>query len=124
MDTAVAIIRRREVNFYKGYTSNRKLVETASGMLALKATAKELINGEPVPGALFTFSHDPEKPAGSNGNGEITRKTAKKGSFHIKNMPGGNYKVVIIKPGYVEKEVSVSISDGERSDLKVELEKA
>jgi len=26
--------------------------------------------------------------------------------------------------GYKEKEVTVSVSDGERSDLKVELEKA
>jgi hypothetical protein len=124
IDTAISIIRRKEVNFFKAYTSNRKLVETSSGMLALKASAKELTSGEPVPGALFTFSHDLENLAGSNGNGEISKKTSKKGSFHIRNMKAGTYKVVVSKPGYKEREVTVSVADGERSDLKVEMEKA
>jgi uncharacterized membrane protein len=123
IDTAIAIIRRKEVNFFKAYSSNRRLVETASGMLALKASAKELTTGEPVSGALFTFSHELEKLAGSNGNGEISKKTSKKGSFHIRNMKAGTYKVVVSKPGYKEKEVTVSVADGERSDLKVEMEK-
>jgi uncharacterized membrane protein len=39
-------------------------------------------------------------------------------------MQPGTYKVVVKKPGYKVKEVTVSISGGERSDLKVELEKA
>lgn len=124
MDTAVEIIRSKQVNFYKGYTSNRKLVDTGSGMLALKATAKELTNGEPVQGAMFTFNNEAAKLTGSIGNGEITKKTSKKGSFHIKNMKAGTYKVVVRKPGYKEKEVTVSVADGERSELVVELEKA
>ena len=39
-------------------------------------------------------------------------------------MQAGTYLVIVHKPGYKEKEVSVSIADGERSDLKVEMEKA
>lgn len=123
MDASIKIIRRKEPNFYKGYTSNRKLVDTGSGKLALKATAKELTSGEPVQGAVFTFNHEADKFSGSNGNGEITKKTSKKGSFHIKNMQSGTYKVVVNKPGYKEKEVTVSVADGERSELKVELER-
>jgi uncharacterized membrane protein len=38
-------------------------------------------------------------------------------------MKAGTYKVVVSKPGYKEKEVTVSVADGERSDLKVEMEK-
>jgi len=38
-------------------------------------------------------------------------------------MQSGTYKVLVQKPGYKDKEVSVSISDGERSDLNVVLEK-
>jgi hypothetical protein len=124
IDTAISIIRRKEVNFFKAYTSNRKLVETASGMLALKASAKELTTGEPVSGAIFTFNHDNTNQPGSNGNGEITKKTSRKGSFHIKNMEPGTYRVSVNKPGYKGKEVTVSVAYGERSDLRVELEKA
>ncbi len=59
----------------------------------------------------------------AGGNGKMIKKTASKGSFQIKNMQSGTYKVLVQKPGYKDKEVSVSISDGERSDLNVVLEK-
>jgi hypothetical protein len=124
IDTVVKIIRRKEVNFYKGYTANRKLVDTGSGKLALKASAKELSSGEPVQGAMFTFNHEADKLTGSDGIGVIIKKTTRRGNFHIKNMKPGTYKVIVSKSGYKDKEVSLSISDGERSDLNVELEKA
>jgi hypothetical protein len=96
---------------------------SGSGKLALKATAIDLLSGDPVKGALFTFY-----PEGTNmaipGKAEIEKKTASKGIFHIKSMDAGTYKVVVSKPGYKEKEAVVSIADGERSELTVELEKA
>jgi uncharacterized membrane protein len=57
------------------------------------------------------------------GIGKMTKKTASKGSFQIKKMQSGTYKVLVQKPGYKDKEVSVSISDGERSEIVVEMEK-
>jgi hypothetical protein len=123
MDFSVGIIKLTQSDFFNGYKSSRKLVDTSSGILSLKATARDLLSGEPVRGAIFTFKTDGAKLTGSNGNGEIIRKTAKKGSFHIKNMNPGTYRVSVSKPGYKEKEVSVSIANGERSVLKVELEK-
>jgi uncharacterized membrane protein len=39
-------------------------------------------------------------------------------------MDPGTYKVLVSKPGYKEKEATVSVSDSERSELTVELEKA
>jgi hypothetical protein len=123
MDFAVGIIKLTQPDFYNGYKSSRKLVDSGSGVLALTATARELVSGEPVSGAVFTFRPDVAKSAASTGNGEITRKTAGKGSFHIKNMKPGTYRVSVSKPGYKEKEVTVSVANGERSVLKVELEK-
>jgi uncharacterized membrane protein len=37
-------------------------------------------------------------------------------------MNKGTYDVVVKKEGYKEKIVTVSINEGERSELKVELE--
>jgi hypothetical protein len=124
MDFAAGIIKLTQSDFFNGYKTSRKLVDTSAGNLALKATATDLGSGEPVKGVLFTFKLDGAKAALSSGNGEINKKTAEKGSFHIKNMQAGTYKVVVSKPGYKEKEVTVSVADGERSELKVELEKA
>lgn len=123
MDLAVGIIKLTQVDFFNGYKTSRKLVDTSAGNLALKATATDMASGEPVKGVLFTFKPEGAKMALSEGNGEITKKTAEKGSFHIKSMEAGTYKVVVSKPGYKDKEVSVSVADGERSELNVELEK-
>jgi uncharacterized membrane protein len=72
----------------------------------------------------FTFKPEGDKMNQPGGMTEMVKKTAEKGSFHIKNMQAGTYKVVVNKPGYKDKEVSVSVADGERSELSVELEKA
>jgi hypothetical protein len=123
MDYAVGIVQDEQPDFFVGYKTNRKLVDTSTGNIALKATATDLASGEPVKGVLFTFKPEGAKAALAGGNEEITKKTAEKGSFHIKNMHAGTYKVVVRKPGYKEQEVTVSVSDGERSDLNVEMEK-
>jgi hypothetical protein len=115
LDAILGIIRYNEVNFYNGYRTVRKLVNTNSGVVALKATASDIITSEPLKGVLFTLT--------SNGT-VLTKRTADKGSFHIRNMKPGTYEVVVKKDGYKEKALSVSISDSERSELKVELEKA
>ena len=82
-----------------------------------------MLKGTPLKGVKFTFTPESVKMNLSGGMTEMVKKTAEKGSFHIKNMQAGTYKVIVSKPGYKDKEASVSISDGERSELSVELEK-
>jgi hypothetical protein len=123
LDFAIEAGQPKQPDFYNRYKAVRKIVDAGSGRLALKATAIDLVSGDPVKGVLFTFY-----PEGTNmavpGSAEIAKKTAGKGIFHIKSMEAGTYKVVVSKPGYKEKEAVVSIADGERSDLIVEIEKA
>jgi len=121
MDYAVEIVRLTQTIFYNGFKTARKLVDTGTSKLSLKATAKEARNGSLVKGAIFKFTSSDLKSPGSNG--EIVKKTADRGSFNLKNMPAGNYNVVITKPGYKEKSVSVSVSDGEMTELVVEMER-
>jgi hypothetical protein len=121
MNFSVGIIKLTQPDFFNGYKTSRRLVSNSSGILALQATAKDLMSGEPVRGAIFTFRTDGSRLAGSHGNGEIIRKTAEQGGIRIKNMQSGTYRVSVSKPGYKEKEITVSIADGERTVLKVEL---
>ena len=123
IDYLVGMMKLKDPNFYNGYKTARRLVDTGSGKLALKATVKDTTSGEPVHGAIFLFRHDAAIIAGSNGNGEIKKQTTQKGRLQIKNMPAGIYQVVINKTGYKEKTVSVSVSDGERSVLNVDLDR-
>jgi hypothetical protein len=124
MDYAVGIVEDEQLDFATAYWTNRKLVETNTGNVSLRAKAIDLMNGTPLKGVTFTFKAESVKMNLPGGVVELVKKTAEKGSFHVKNMPSGTYKVVVNKPGYKEKEVSVSVADGERSELNVELEKA
>jgi hypothetical protein len=124
MDLAAGSVKDEYPDFFNGYKTSRKLIETSSGSLALKATAIELTNREPLSDVKFIFIHEVSEVAGSKGNGQIVKKTSKKGNFQVKSMEPGTYKVEISKQGFKNKEISVRITDGERSELIVELEKA
>lgn len=123
MDFAVGIVKDEQVDFVTAYKTSRKLVDTNTGNVALKAKASDITNGAPLMGVMFTFTPESARANLTGGNGQIVKKTATKGSFQIKNMPAGTYKVLVQKPGYKDKEVSISISECERSDLNVVLEK-
>jgi hypothetical protein len=123
MDYAVEGVRDEQIDFYNAYKTSRKLVDTNSGSVALKAMAFDLANHAPIPGVIFTIKHMNGKVS-SNGNGAITKKTASKGSFHIRNLAAGEYNVTVKKNGYREKELILMIEDGVRNELKIELEKA
>jgi len=115
LDAIIGIIRYTEAKFYNGYRTVRKLVNSNAGEVALKATAKDISSNEPLKGVLFTLTSD---------GTVLTKKTADKGSFHIRNMKPGTYKVVVKKDKYIGKEITVEISVGVRNELIVDLEKA
>jgi hypothetical protein len=124
MDYAVGSVKDEQVDFYNAYKTARKKVDPNTGKVALKGTAVDLITKEPLKGADFTFIPDRGDFLQAGTNGKIIKRTALKGSFHIRNMQAGTYKVVVKKTGYKVKEVTVGIASGERSDLRVELERA
>jgi hypothetical protein len=124
LDFAIEAVQTKQPDLYNGYKAVRKIVDSGTGKLALKATATDLLSGKPVKGVIFSFHPEGTEMTITSGNGIIIKKTADKGIFHIKSMQAGTYKVVVNKPGYKEKEVMLNVADGERSDLKVELEKA
>lgn len=124
IDAIIEIVRLTQANFYVGYKTARRLVDFNTGVIALKATAVDIANGKPLNGAIFTFTSDGMNSNGSEQPVTIRKKTAAKGSFHLRNIRAGVYKVAIKKTGYKVKEVTIDIPEGERSDLKVELEKA
>jgi secreted Zn-dependent insulinase-like peptidase len=114
LDALLKIIEYREVKFYEGYKTVRKLVNTNAGNVALLAEAIDLMTKESLKGVLFTFKSNETF---------LKKKTAKKGSFYIKNLKPGSYDVLVKKEGYKEQTLKVNVSDGERKDLSIELEK-
>lgn len=122
MDTAVEIVRLTQPNFYNGYKTARKIVETGNGKLSVKGLVVEASSGAAIKGAKLAFVLDGKAVKAANAQA-VVKKTADKGRFNLKNLPAGLYNVTISKNGYQEQVVTIAVSDGERSELNVQLSK-
>lgn len=130
MDAAVEIVRLTESDFYNGYRTARKLVNTGSGSLTLKGMVTDSTSGEPLKGVTVSFCPEcAQDTAATAANGissikpevVLTKVTADKGGFNIKSLPSGVYRVTLSKAGYRDTVVTVAVTPGELSDLNVEL---
>jgi len=125
IDTAVEIVRLNQVNFYNGCKAARKLVLTGGGSVSVKGIVTDASTGEPLKSVTLKFVSDgtQAKLKASNGNGELTKKTADKGGFMVKTLAEGSCQVTITKPGYKEQTITLNVSDGEMSIIEITLEK-
>jgi hypothetical protein len=123
IDTIIEIIRLTQPNFYSGYKTARKLVETGNGSLAIKGSVIDATNGTPLKGVTLSFKLDESvsdsKP--SKNTDPIIKKTAEKGGFNIKSLQAGIYNVTISKNGYKNLVKSIAVSDGELTELNTKL---
>lgn len=125
-DTLVEVIRLSQPAFYAAYKDNRKVVETGNGSLALTATITDAVSGAGVKGVKVSFAQQNGtlKAAAAKAEKPLVKTTAEKGIFKIKSLPAGTYTATIIKPGYKEQVVTVTVADGDMTELIVELEKS
>lgn len=121
IDAVVNILMLKQPGFYNQYKEARKIVDSGTSYLALKASAIEAVEGTPLRGVTFTFF--PEGVKMSVGNEKIVKKTAEKGAFYLKTLPEGNYNVKVSKTGFKVQEVKVSVVPGEMAEMEVEMEK-
>lgn len=122
LDIAVLSVKDEHPEFYNGYKAARVLVDISSGSILIKGSAKEFLSGKPVGKAIFKFSNT--GTLSSNGNGAVIKRTTMKGNFLLKSLQPGSYKVLVSKPGYRDKELSIIVNEGEKMEVKVEMEKA
>jgi hypothetical protein len=120
LDMIVESARDEQPDFYTAYKNARKIVDLNLGKIALRGVAIDFASKEPIKGVFFRF-RPKELKAGSLQ--EITKKTADKGRFNVKNILPGSYQVLVSKQGYREKDTSLTIQEGETKEIMVELEK-
>ncbi len=122
IDAIVEIIKLKEPKFYNGYKLARKIIFQGTGSLALKGLVLDAETKEPIKNATITLKLKSNGDATLNGNDVIHKKSALKGGFRIKSLPGGIYDVSISKNGYVEQKTTLAVTNGELSKLEVALE--
>jgi hypothetical protein len=124
-DTLVEVIRLTQPVFYATYKSNRKVIDTSKGSLALTATITDAATGAGIRGVKVTFEPQNGSAKASTAKAEkpLVKVTAEKGIFKVKRLPEGTYTATVNKPGFKELVVTVTISDGDMTDLNLGLEK-
>ena len=123
-DILMELVRVERPDIYQSYKDNRKIIDTASGSLALSAFITDSGSGKGIKGAMATFVPQSGTAKAATGKSEkpLVKKTAEKGIFKVKNLPDGIYTVLIEKTGYKSVTVTVNIASGEMTILKVSLE--
>ena len=125
MDAVVEIVRLTQANFYMGYQSARKVIETGNRKMSVKGLVTDVQTGEPVKGAVISFwpDGDATKTYAAN-DASLVKKTADKGGFYVSTMSAGTYRVTLQKIGYTEQTLTVYVNDGELTTVDVKLTKA
>jgi len=118
IDRIVEIVRLSQPDFYTGYQNSRLVINTAGGSVALKGVVADATSLEPLKGVTITIT-----PSNGTEGETIVKRTAEKGGFMVKSIPEGTYNVTITKNGYKDQVVTVAVTDGEMSDLNIELAK-
>jgi len=124
MDAVVEIVRLTQANFYTGYKSARKIIESGNGKLSLKGLVTDATTGEPVPGVVVSFWPDGDAmKTYAAYEASLVKKTAAKGGFNVSSMPAGTYRVTLQKVGYAEQTLTAYVNDGELTTVDVKLAK-
>lgn len=119
MDIVTGILQQSNPEFYNRYKFNRHMVDTSVRSLALMGKATDRASGSPLKGVQFDF-----KPAGPEGNGfSLTKTTTENGGFQVRSIPTGDYSITVTKPGFKQQVLTVSVTNVERTDVVVEMEK-
>jgi len=119
IDTLVEIIRISQPEFYSGYKSARKIIETGTGTLSVQGLIIDASTGQGLKGVNVSFAL-----SGANSTAVTDKITAEKGGFNIKTLPEGTYNVSMKKNGYTDQLSTLAVTNGELAVLNVEMQKS
>lgn len=120
LDLDIELFKTSKPEFYSQYNTARIVISTGGGATSVLGNVTMAGTGEPVKGVEFTFNADNGLAATTQ---PIVKKSAEKGNFRIASLPEGIYTVIIKKIGFKEQVLTTTVTNGETTNLKVELER-
>jgi len=119
LDALLEIIRITDPNTYKAYKLARRTIDYGRRTIAIRGKVVDAVTKIGITGVSVTFL---------DGEGvglvpPVVKKTAAKGGFNVKSLTEGIYKFKLIKVGYVDQLINVTVNSDELCNIKVELNK-
>jgi len=126
LDLDIELFKTSKPDFYSQYKTARIIIPTGGGATSVLGSVNLAGSGEPLKGVSFTFVAETNgmmKAATANETAKpIVKKSADKGKFRA-TLPESTYKVIVEKIGYKKQEVTITVVNGETTNLNIELEK-
>ena len=126
LDLDIELFKTSKPEFYSQYKTARIIIPTGGGATSVLGSVNLAGSGEPLKGVSFTFVAETNgmmKAATANETAKpIVKKSADKGKFRA-TLPENTYRVLIEKIGFKPKEVTITVANGETTNLNIELEK-
>lgn len=126
MDLDIELFKTSKPEFYSQYKTARIIIPTGGGATSVLGSVNLAGSGEPLKGVSFTFVAETngmmKTAAATETTKPIVKKSADKGKFRA-TLPESTYKVIVEKIGYKKQEVTITVVNGETTNLNIELEK-
>ena len=126
LDLDIELFKTSKPEFYSQYKTARIIIPTGGGATSVLGSVTIAGNGEPLKGVSFTFVAETngmmKTAAATETTKPIVKKSADKGKFRA-TLPENTYKVIVEKIGYKKQEVTITVVNGETTNLNIELEK-
>ena len=102
------------------------MVATATGTLALLARITDTSTREGLRGVLVRLTHrnGSLSPAAAKFGAVVEKTTGEKGIFRLKNLKPGTYTTLLSKPGCRGQTITLSVAQGEMTEMTAEMERA
>jgi hypothetical protein len=126
LDLDIEVFKTSKPDFYSQYQTARVVIATSGSATSVLGSVTIAGSGDPVKGVTFTFvaeNNGMMKAASTVTAKPIVKKSADKGNFRA-NLPEGTYNVVVKKIGFKDQVLTITVANGETTNLKVELERA
>lgn len=126
MDLDIEVFKISNPDFYSQYKTSRQIISTSGSATAVKGVVMAKDNGELLRNVTLTFAaveNSLMKAAISATGKEIVKKSATKGQFRIANLAEGTYVVTIRKIGYMDQTITITVANGETTNVIIELQK-
>ena len=125
LDLDIELFKTSKPDFYSQYKTSRIIIPTGGGATSVLGSVRLAGSGEPLKGVSFTFvaeNNGMMKTASTETAKSIVKKSAEKGKFRA-SLPEDTYNVIVEKIGYKKQEISITVANGETTNLNIELER-